>query len=172
MLFTSRAFSTLPWSASKGKQDEYPTKDEFADYLESYASHFELLVQGGRKGIIIKPRMSHADGQTASFSDESMYPVRCVIWSVGYEDYVAWLDVPEAIGPDGRFRHTEGISPVPGLFYLGRPWQLNRASALIMGVGDDAAAIVGSVNRYLKQKHQSAALTQRKRLDFDASSPL
>jgi putative flavoprotein involved in K+ transport len=37
---------------------------------------------------------------------------------------------------------TEGLSPVAGLYFVGRPWQRNRASALIMGAGEDAATIV------------------------------
>ena len=43
-LFTPRAYSALPGLALPGDPDGYPTKDEMADYLETYASHFELPV--------------------------------------------------------------------------------------------------------------------------------
>jgi putative flavoprotein involved in K+ transport len=43
-LFTPRVYSALPGLAVPGDPDGYPTKDEMADYLETYASHFELPV--------------------------------------------------------------------------------------------------------------------------------
>lgn len=45
-LFTPRAYSALPGLAVPGDAEGYPTKDEIADYLENYAAHFELPVQG------------------------------------------------------------------------------------------------------------------------------
>ncbi|CUX03162.1 exported hypothetical protein [Agrobacterium genomosp. 2 str. CFBP 5494] len=39
------------------------------------------------------------------------------------------------------------ISPVDGLYYVGRPWQRNRASGLIAGVADDAAFIVEHIRQ-------------------------
>lgn len=44
VLFTPRAYSALPGLAVPGDPESYATKDEIADYLESYASHFELPV--------------------------------------------------------------------------------------------------------------------------------
>ncbi len=46
VLFTPRAYSALPGLAVPGDPEGYPTKDEIADYLESYATHFELPVLG------------------------------------------------------------------------------------------------------------------------------
>src|SRR5213078_4353465 len=47
VLFTPRTYSALPGLAVPGDPEGYPTKDDMADYLESYASHFELPVQLG-----------------------------------------------------------------------------------------------------------------------------
>ena len=44
VLFTPRAYSALPGLAVPGDPEGYPTKDEMADYLETYASHFDLPV--------------------------------------------------------------------------------------------------------------------------------
>ncbi len=44
VLFTPRAYSALPGLAVPGDPEGYPTKDEIADYLESYATHFALPV--------------------------------------------------------------------------------------------------------------------------------
>src|SRR6266705_2605884 len=46
VLFTPRAYSALPGLVVPGDPEEYPTKDEIADYLETYAAHFELPVLG------------------------------------------------------------------------------------------------------------------------------
>ena len=44
-LFTPRAYSALPGLPVPGDPQGYPTKDEIADYLESYARHFALPVK-------------------------------------------------------------------------------------------------------------------------------
>ena len=46
VLFTPRAYSALPGLTVPGDPEGYATKDEIADYLESYATHFELPVMG------------------------------------------------------------------------------------------------------------------------------
>lgn len=43
-LFTPRAYSSLPGLPVPGDPEGYPTKDEIADYLESYARQFNLPV--------------------------------------------------------------------------------------------------------------------------------
>ena len=47
VLFTPRRNSALPGLRMPGSQSRMPTKDEMADYLESYASHFALPVRTG-----------------------------------------------------------------------------------------------------------------------------
>jgi len=44
-LFTSARYGSLPGRAFPGDPDRYPTRDEVADYLTDYASHFELPVE-------------------------------------------------------------------------------------------------------------------------------
>ncbi|WP_442852992.1 flavin-containing monooxygenase [Bacillus sp. UNC41MFS5] len=45
VLFTPRAYSSLPGLALPGEPSGFPTKDEIADYLELYARTFELPIQ-------------------------------------------------------------------------------------------------------------------------------
>ena len=45
VLFTSRRYDSLPGLPLPGDPDGYPGRDEVIDYLESYASTFELPVQ-------------------------------------------------------------------------------------------------------------------------------
>src|SRR5215216_3022041 len=58
VLFTPRAYSALPGLAVPGDPEGYPTKDEMADYLESYSERFDLPVAAGT-GIV---RLERVDG--------------------------------------------------------------------------------------------------------------
>lgn len=44
-LFTPRAYNELPDLQLNGSRHGYPTKDEIADYLTSYASHHSIPIQ-------------------------------------------------------------------------------------------------------------------------------
>jgi len=46
-LFTPSRYNGLDGLPFPGPPDAYPTKDEMADYLESYAAHFQLPVKNG-----------------------------------------------------------------------------------------------------------------------------
>lgn len=98
-----------------------------------------------KQGIRVVPRLVGAEPGRARFANGVMTDVRTVIWAIGYCDDTSWLDIPAAKTTNGEFAHEAGISPVPGLFYVGRPWQRNRASALIMGADEDAELIVKSI---------------------------
>jgi putative flavoprotein involved in K+ transport len=45
---------------------------------------------------------------------------------------------------DDAVVHHRGVSDVPGLYFLGMPWQHTRGSALLGFVGGDAAHVVGA----------------------------
>jgi putative flavoprotein involved in K+ transport len=46
-LFTPARYDGLPGLPFPASPDYFPPKDEMADYLEAYASHFDLPVQSG-----------------------------------------------------------------------------------------------------------------------------
>ena len=111
------------------QSDAFPDRDRS---IESLA----------KRGIRVLPRLIEASGEAARFADGAAADVRTVIWAVGYRDDTTWLDIEDAKGPDGAFLHEAGISPVKGIYFVSRPWQRNRASALIMGAGSDGEIIV------------------------------
>jgi putative flavoprotein involved in K+ transport len=63
-----------------------------------------------------------------------------VVWATGYRSDYSWLHVPGVV-IDGDVRHTNGVTDVPGLYFLGLPWQTCRGSALLGFVGADAATL-------------------------------
>lgn len=63
VLFTPRSHSALLGVHVSGEKDGYPTKDEIADYLEDYTTHFRLPVI--LKTSIISLKQSGSDGFVA-----------------------------------------------------------------------------------------------------------
>jgi putative flavoprotein involved in K+ transport len=98
-----------------------------------------------RMGIDIRPRATSVTGWRVGFADGGSLEAQAVVWALGYRDDTSWVDIPGAVDAEGSFLHFRGRSPVPGLYFVGRPWQRNRASALIMGVGSDARLIAAEV---------------------------
>lgn len=98
-------------------------------------------------GVATMPRLAGVAGAIARFADGRSAEVSAVIWATGYRDDTAWLAIPEAKRPDGGVIETRGISPVPGLYFLGRSWQWTRGSALVLGVGKDAAYIADRITQ-------------------------
>jgi putative flavoprotein involved in K+ transport len=96
-------------------------------------------------GIQQVPRLTQADGTTAGFLDGTAREVASVIWATGYRDDSGWVLIPRVSDERGSFVESRGSSPVPGLFFVGRRWQTTQGSALLLGVGSDAAMIVQEV---------------------------
>ena len=65
-----------------------------------------------------------------------------VVWATGFRPDHEWIHVP-ITGHDGWPRQTRGVvTEVPGLFFIGLPFMYAGASALLGGVGRDAAYLV------------------------------
>jgi putative flavoprotein involved in K+ transport len=71
--------------------------------------------------------------------------VTSIIWATGYGLDYGWLQVPGALDASGKPVHDKGVSPVPGLYFLGLSWMTRRASPFIWGVWHDAAAIAAHI---------------------------
>ena len=70
-----------------------------------------------------------------------------VVWCTGFAPDYRWIDLP-ILGANGYPRHERGIVPTePGLYFLGQRFQHRMTSALIGGVGDDAAYVVDHILR-------------------------
>ncbi len=108
-----------------------------------------------RRGIRVVGRLSHVDGKRVGFAGGETSEVNAVIWATGYRDDADWVAIPEAKDERGNFLHQRGLSPVPGLYFIGRSWQWTRGSALFAGVGEDAAYLTERIAMQLD--HRAAA---------------
>jgi len=100
---------------------------------------------GRRYGVAIRPRVTGATGRMVTFQDGTSTQVDAVVWATGYRTDHSWIDVPGAVGDGGRLRQVRGVTPAPGLYTLGLPWQHTRGSALLGWVGADAAFIAAKI---------------------------
>jgi putative flavoprotein involved in K+ transport len=92
------------------------------------------------RGVGFRPRLTGVTGRTATFADGTTCTVDVVVWATGYRPDHSWLHVPGVV-VDGQVRHEAGVTDVPGLYFLGLPWQTCRGSALLGFVGADAAML-------------------------------
>jgi len=67
-----------------------------------------------------------------------------LIWATGYRSDYSWIGIPGVVG-EGKVIHRRGVTDVPGLYFLGLPWQHTRGSALLGFVNDDAAHLAGRI---------------------------
>ena len=84
--------------------------------------------------------------------------VNAVIWATGYSVDYSWLDV-DVTDQQNKPVHQRGVTAVPGLYFLGLPWQSRRGSAFIWGVWHDAKYLadhIGKQKTYLDYLAQSS----------------
>lgn len=114
------------------------------------ASRDALIGVSGRRlrraGAMIRPRLVAADTDGVVFSDGIRFVPSVVVWSTGYRRDYSWIDIPGALDARSLPIHQRGISPIPGLCYVGLPWQHTRGSALLGGVGRDAEYLVARLS--------------------------
>jgi putative flavoprotein involved in K+ transport len=79
-----------------------------------------------------------------------------VVWASGFRTNFSWLDFP-IFDSKGLPRHVRGVTPEPGLFFLGLPWQHTWGSGRFCGVGKDAAFIGRQIVESISQRLGRAA---------------
>jgi putative flavoprotein involved in K+ transport len=70
--------------------------------------------------------------------------ISAVIWATGYGVDFGWIDLP-VTDAKGEAIHRNGISAVPGLYFLGLQWLSKMNSSFLSGVGDDAAVLADHI---------------------------
>jgi putative flavoprotein involved in K+ transport len=95
-------------------------------------------------GVRFRPAVADADGRSVRFADGSSLDTGIVIWTTGYRPDYSWIHIP-GVARDGHLIHRRGVTDVPGLYFLGLPWQHRRGSALLGFVHEDAAHLADRV---------------------------
>lgn len=85
--------------------------------------------------------------------------ITSIIWATGYAVDYSWLKA-DVFHDNGKPRHERGVSPEPGIYFLGLPWQSRRGSAFIWGVWHDAKYLADQISKqrnYLNYHTQALA---------------
>ncbi|WP_144507153.1 flavin-containing monooxygenase [Bacillus mycoides] len=104
----------------------------------------ELIRNGAIK---LQEKVVSASENNIMFQNGNTYSAESVIWSTGFVQGYKWIEIEKAVNENGFPNHIKGISPVRGLYYIGLPWQSQRGSALICGVGRDAAYLLSEIKK-------------------------
>jgi len=96
------------------------------------------------QGLDLVGRAVRAAGDRVTTADGTTLTVRSVIWATGYRPDYGWVRVP-VTDAAGVPVHRRGVTSAPGLYFLGLQWQYRRGSALLGGVGRDAAYLAAHI---------------------------
>ncbi len=70
--------------------------------------------------------------------------INTIIWATGYKLDFGWMHLP-VFDQTGYPVHQRGVTAYPGLYFLGLHWLYKTKSALLYGVGEDAAFIASAI---------------------------
>jgi len=78
--------------------------------------------------------------------------IRTVIWSTGYRQDFSWIRVPGVLAENGAPFQRQGVSPVPGIYFIGihRMWQ--GGSGTLLGCGWAATNVAEHVALSLRRR--------------------
>ncbi|MGY5014213.1 MSMEG_0569 family flavin-dependent oxidoreductase [Streptomyces sp. 900105755] len=131
---------------------------EFADDLKVNLDHADAVAEGIKDAID-----GHIAAQGIDAPTEARYVpvwepseqpraldvteagITSVVWSTGFTRDHRWIEIP-AFDGRGYPMHWRGISNVPGLYFLGLPWQHSWGSGRFEGVGRDAEFLADHID--------------------------
>ena len=89
--------------------------------------------------------------------DGRVVAVANVVWCTGFRQDYDWIDLP-VIDQDGYPVTHRGVSPEPGLYFVGVPFLYSFASMLIGGIGRDAAYVAKRIAARASREGTATAL--------------
>lgn len=102
------------------------------------------LTAAGVERVVAKAVAADDRGRP-KLDDGRVLDVANIVWCTGYRPDFAWIRLP-ILGEDGWPLHDRGVvRSVPGLYVVGLPFLFSAASALLGGVGRDAAYIADRI---------------------------
>ncbi|MGE3076168.1 MAG: flavin-containing monooxygenase [Dehalococcoidia bacterium] len=133
-LFTPARYDSIDGMKVPAGNRDFITKDEMADYLESYAAHFKLPV---RTGVHVD-RLSQVDGRYEVRAGERTFTSNQVVVAMGNYQRPNIPSFATRLNPD--------IVQLHSLEYR-NPGQLQEGGVLIVGAGNSGAEIAKEVSK-------------------------
>jgi len=98
-------------------------------------------------GINLTARMSGIQSGKPQLEDGRILTVEGVIWATGFQPDFRWISMPIFDGGGYPVQSRGVVQGVPGLYFVGLPFQTGLSSSLLGGVGKDAEYIAGQILR-------------------------
>ena len=133
-LFTSAKFSSLDGMPFPAPPDSFPTKDEMADYLETYANHFLLRVENG----VTVDRVTRQDGRYIVIAGSRRFEAEHVVVAMATYQRGKVPAFARELDPRIVQIHSSGYR---------NPSQLKDGAVLIVGAGNSGAEIAMEISR-------------------------
>lgn len=133
-LFTPAKFNSLDGMPFPAHRDHFPTKDEMADYLESYAKHFDLPV---RSGTWVERLERRGDHYIVTANGERFEADQVIVAMARYQK----PKLPEfsrELRSDIRQLHSSAYK---------NPGQLRKGSVLLVGAGNSGSELAMELSK-------------------------
>jgi putative flavoprotein involved in K+ transport len=117
----------------------------FLDMVDEHVQRFGLNAPAEPEARIVEGDPACVAAPVAQL-DLKKQGITSVIWATGYAFDFGWIDLP-VFDSSGEPKHHDGVTDVPGLYFLGLPWLSRMNSSFLSGVGDDAAALAEHIAR-------------------------
>ncbi|WP_435158819.1 flavin-containing monooxygenase [Haladaptatus sp. DFWS20] len=127
-VFTPARFTSLPGKAFPGSPSEFPGKDAVADYLESYAEHFDLPVE---LGVRVDGLKRNGSSYLITAGDRQYSADNVVVAMASYQ-VPTIPDFADELADDVVQLHSSGYR---------NPDQLQDGNVLVVGAGNSGAEI-------------------------------
>lgn len=146
-LFTPRLYSSLPGLSLNGKQHGFPTKDEIADYLKSYAEAFDLPVELNTEVLSV----TRNDGGFCVETTKGKYLTRNVVVATGPFQTKRIPIFSSSLSENVLQLHSSEYK---------NPNQLQQGNVLVVGGGNSGAQIAVELS---KERETYLAVSQKPR---------
>ena len=118
--------------------------DEFSGkmkrMIDEYILKSGLQAPSEEEDIDDQPDETAACASTVTSLNLNENNITSIIWTTGFTGDFSYLKLP-VFNETGILRHTDGISDIEGLYFLGLPWLRKRKSGIILGIIEDASFI-------------------------------
>ncbi len=99
-----------------------------------------------------RPMFTHFERDGVVWANGRFEKIDSVIYATGYRPDLPFLQELAELDITARPQQKGGVSQrVPGLYFVGLPWQRSHRSATLRGVGPDAAYVVQQLQAYRRK---------------------
>jgi putative flavoprotein involved in K+ transport len=116
------------------------------DFLDAADRHAEIEALDLPHDPAARRRLPDPDSVASPILalDLARCGIGSIVWATGYLPDFGWIELP-VLDENGAPLHRQGITTVPGLYFLGLQWLAKMKSSFLSGVHEDAARLADRI---------------------------